>query len=90
MATEKAPWHLTILSYPCPDCGAGPGQNCVTANGNPKTEEHVARARNGARCPKCNTRLGADSLPDDLCDKCALLRSLNVERATVYRRKANP
>lgn len=32
-----------LISYPCPTCGVGPGDWCVTMTGQAKHEFHVAR-----------------------------------------------
>lgn len=81
MTSRKAPWRLVLLSYPCPDCGAGPGDPCVTAGGNPAHDYvHAARTRDASRCPRCGVRLPAEAEAGDLCDHCALVQALEVER----------
>jgi hypothetical protein len=40
-------WWEVVVSYPCPlpDCGAGPGERCLTSSGRVKWEPHAARSR---------------------------------------------
>lgn len=83
---SKAVWRLVFLSYPCPTCGAGPGEVCLTITGKPYAECHAERTRHANRCPRCGQITGAED-PGALCPKCALLRSLEIERATPYRRR---
>jgi len=80
-------WRVVIESYPCPRCGAGPGKACRTAKGATTYIPHAARERVIDRCPLCGARIPAGALPGDLCERCALVRSLEVERATHYRRR---
>lgn len=80
------PWHLILRSYPCESCGAGPGQQCVTESGRP-TMEHAARQHLVGRCPRCATWMDADHAIGTLCDRCKLLRSLEIERHTTHRRR---
>lgn len=84
--SSKAAWRLIRMSYPCPVCGAGPGDPCMTTAGNVYTECHAERSRQATRCAKCRAILSAEAEPGDLCDRCALVRSLEVERATYHRR----
>lgn len=42
---ERAPWHLTVIAYPCPTCDAAPGEDCVTLSGVRKHEPHADRSR---------------------------------------------
>ena len=77
-------WRLILRSYPCDTCGAAPGGPCLTPSGN-HTQEHAARARLVHRCPKCGARVDADE-PGELCPRCVLLRDLNTERATTWKR----
>jgi hypothetical protein len=86
MARRKASWRLVFLSYPCPTCGAAPGEVCITLAGRPYAECHAERTRNGARCPKCGTLVTAEADPGALCPRCALVRALEVERSTTHRR----
>jgi DNA-directed RNA polymerase subunit RPC12/RpoP len=81
----KAPWRLVLLSYPCPTCGAKPGEPCITTGGR-VAAEHADRARNADRCPKCGIWVGAEEDPGTLCGRCALVRSLEIERATTWKR----
>jgi len=81
-----APWRVLLRSYPCPTCGAGPGEPCQTSTGHQADIEHAGRAAQAARCPKCGTRVDGDSHPGDLCPRCQLLRNLDTERATTWKR----
>lgn len=86
--TIPASWRAAVLSYECPKCGARAGQRCVTLrDGTPTEGTHVGRALGAFRCPRCGSRIAADSLPGDLCPRCALVRSLEVERVTHHRRR---
>lgn len=87
MVTPQADWRALLYSYPCPTCGAQPGDPCLTYNRKKAQTPHAARTRHGARCPRCNALIAWDSMPGDLCDHCALIRSLEVERATKHRRQ---
>jgi hypothetical protein len=82
-----AAWRVLFQTYPCPTCGADVGEECTTRGGNPAWVAHAARARHGARCPVCATLLPAEADPASLCDRCALVRSLEVERATRHHRR---
>jgi hypothetical protein len=84
-----ATWRVVFESFPCPTCGAGPGEHCTTTTGNRKSEPHVDRGRDGARCPKCRSHLAWDAEPGDLCGRCEQVRALEIERATVWKRR-NP
>lgn len=48
-------WKQVVQEYPCPVCTAGPGDACLTNNGNAKSEPHTDRTRlasaNGWRHP---------------------------------------
>lgn len=83
----RASWRLVFLTYPCPTCGALPGQDCVTRTGRVYADVHGARTQHGTRCPRCGTTLAHEEEPGTLCAKCALLRRLEIERATKHRRK---
>lgn len=87
MANRKASWHVVFLTYPCPTCEAAPGEECFTQNGTIAQQMHAARTRQGNRCPRCGTLTPADDEPGQLCARCELLRALEVERATKYRRR---
>ena len=81
-----APWRALLRSYPCPTCGAGPGDPCLTSGGREADVEHVARQRISGRCPKCGATVDADLAPGTLCPRCQLVRDLEVERATTWKR----
>jgi hypothetical protein len=89
MPRKRSPWRLIYLSYPCPTCEAAPGEDCYTSSGKMTREVHAERARHGQRCPQCGTLTSADDLPDQLCRRCELVRALEVERSSKYRRE-NP
>lgn len=80
-------WREVVQSYPCPECGSGPGDPCITKNGNAKYECHAIRAASVDRCPKCGGRMSADIEPGELCDRCAQVRRLEIERATYHVRR---
>jgi hypothetical protein len=79
-------WRTIFETYPCPVCGANPGEPCLTEKGNPTRLPHAMRTRNGNRCPNCGVITSWDN-PGALCGRCELVRSLEVERATRYERK---
>lgn len=82
-----ATWRDIIESYPCPTCEAPVGHPCVTTTSGRKTDvPHAARATEGARCTSCTARL-AHGWDGPLCGRCQLIRDLEVERATKYRRR---
>lgn len=87
MTRGKAQWRLVFLSYPCPTCNAAPGEVCITTGGYPYAECHVERTRHAARCAHCGTHISAESDPGALCDRCALVRALEIERATYHKRR---
>lgn len=81
-------WMGVFLTYPCPTCGAGPGQVCVTTTtGKPTSVPHAGRTRNAERCPRCGGITGAKDDPGALCPRCALVRSLEIERSTTWVRQ---
>lgn len=86
MTNERGSWRAVFLTYPCESCGAKPGEECVTSTGKVYRDVHADRARRGDRCPRCHTVIEHDVEPGSLCGKCSLLRSLEIERATKYRR----
>lgn len=82
----NASWRVVFLAYPCPTCGAKVGDPCRTKAGGRADPPHADRTRLAERCPRC----GAITNPDDpgsLCAHCALIRSLEVERSTTWRRR---
>jgi len=90
MSHEKPAWRVVFLSYPCETCDAKPGEECETTGGKVSPYPHAARTRFGNRCPKCGIVIRADSEPGTLCDRCALIRALETERASYYRRHDDP
>lgn len=84
--SRKTLWRLVFLSYPCPTCGAAPGEVCLTTKGKPYYECHAERTRHANRCPRCGMITGADD-PGALCERCALVRSLEIERSTTWKRQ---
>jgi hypothetical protein len=82
--SQRAGWRRVLLSYPCPTCGAGPGDDCETSTGNRKFECHVSRSDAAERCRDCHTRLGADDVDQgaDRCPHCQLVHQLITERHT--------
>jgi len=87
VTARRASWRTVFLAYPCPHCGAQPGEDCVTATGHPYPDVHGARTDHGARCPRCGTVLMEHEEPGTLCTKCQLLRRLEIERVSRHRRK---
>ena len=79
-------WLAVVESYPCPVCMSGPGDRCVTASGNTKSEPHAERTRQGDRCPRCGSQLNA-ATTTPLCDHCQLVRDMETERATTWKRR---
>jgi hypothetical protein len=79
-----------MLTYPCPTCGAAPGEKCRTHTGNRiNSAVHADRVADMNHCPRCGARTPADDEPGQLCARCELVRSLEVERATRHERR-NP
>ena len=87
MTEHPAPWRLVFLSYPCPTCGARPGEECRTSRGYVANPPHAARTAQANRCPRCGTLLEATADRGLLCPKHQLIRDLEVERATHHQRK---
>lgn len=85
--TGKSAWRAVFQSYPCPTCGALPGEVCTTTGGRVADIPHVDRTRNADRCPRCGTITGAGADPGSLCGRCALVRALEIERATTWKRR---
>jgi DNA-directed RNA polymerase subunit RPC12/RpoP len=81
----SAPWWWVYLTYPCPKCGAPVGEVCQTPRGAAAQMPHAARTRYADRCPKCWTTVDAGAGP--LCNRCALVRALEVERSTTWKRQ---
>lgn len=73
-------WADLVWSYPCPDCGAGPGSNCRTVAGGTKAEPHASRVHVIARCRACEQWLHADAADAGVerCDAC--LAKINRQR----------
>lgn len=80
-------WREIVESYDCPTCGAKRGERCITHTGNEFPECHAARGGQAIRCRRCRGRLPADAEYGDLCDRCAQVRALEVERATYHVRR---
>lgn len=89
MARKPDPWWLAaILTYPCTRCGAKAGQRCRTAAGGATVTPHAVRGQERRRCRHCQVVLPNDQdLAEVLCSRCALVRALEVERASHYRRQ---
>lgn len=75
-------WRRILLGHPCPACNAKPGEKCRNLKtGAPVREFHAARANMPNRCRICGARLPADDPePGGLCERCLLVRSLELER----------
>lgn len=86
MTHVRAAWRAVYLTYPCPSCGADPGADCTTSSGKRADVVHAGRTQHSARCPRCSDVLAADDEPGALCQRCRLLRSLEIERVTKHRR----
>ena len=86
MTNEKAPWRVVFESYPCPACGVPAGTSCRTRTGHVADIPHADRTRLADRCPVCGVIVARDNDPAGLCDRCALVRALEVERATTHKR----
>ena len=65
-------WSLIVHSYWCRDCDAEPGSHCMTRNGKPKSEPHIARMADVNRCERCTAWLHAD-WPEAYCPRCMAL-----------------
>lgn len=87
MTYQRSSWRLIFTTYPCPTCGAKPGRDCRTVNGHVASQVHAARTAHAERCPRCGTHISADDEPGSYCARCQLLRALEIERATKYRRR---
>lgn len=86
-ARDRPTWLLVYLTYPCPSCGVREGNPCRTASGKPAGIPHAARTQFAGRCPKCGSVVDAELDPGSLCPRCALVRSLEVERSTTWKRQ---
>lgn len=42
---EPAKWRQVVTEYPCPVCGAGPGEDCTTTSGRISYTPHADRSR---------------------------------------------
>lgn len=80
-------WRDVIHSYPCDVCGARAGEACRSRSGNRKREPHASRGRAADRCPRCGDRLSNQAEPGDICERCRLIRHLEIERATTWQRR---
>lgn len=86
MVTPRDPWRVLIETYPCPSCYAEPREACTTYAGGNTTTPHIARIRQIDRCPTCLARMPAGTEPGDVCERCLVVRALEVERMTHHRR----
>jgi DNA-directed RNA polymerase subunit RPC12/RpoP len=84
--TGRASWRAVFDTYPCPTCGAEPGEPCTTTTGRLADIPHADRTRAASRCPRCGTITEATD-PGALCPRCALVRSLEIERSTTWKRQ---
>ena len=89
MTNERTAWRRSIESWPCQTCGASPGESCVTGSGRPTNLPHAARLRSTNRCQMCLALL-PNEWEDTICERCQLVRALEVERASHYRRDPEP
>jgi hypothetical protein len=81
------PWWLAaVMSYPCPTCEAEPNHPCITRNGTTASPPHIARGHQRPRCVVCQVLLPQGDMEGMLCDRCALVRSLELERMTRHQR----
>ena len=83
---RPAAWRHVFWAIPCPTCQALAGEPCVTKTGQEYADVHQARIIHG-RCPRCGSPLRAGQLDGDLCGRCQLIRDLEAERATTWRRQ---
>lgn len=73
------------IYYACPACHVPPGEPCRTATGNLAREHHTARGLTlSTRCYRCGEKLPGNIDPGQLCPRCSLIRSLEIERATFH------
>lgn len=87
MTNQRAVWRVVFESYPCPTCGVPAGASCRTTSGRIAGLPHAARTAMANRCPRCGVIVGRENDPGGLCDRCALVRALEVERATKWKRR---
>lgn len=83
MTYEKSEWRETVEGEPCPTCDAPSGSPCLTRNGHLTSQPHAGRYYRVNRCPHCGVMV---PMAGELCDRCALIRSLETERASHHRR----
>lgn len=86
MTTHRAPWRVVFETYPCPTCGAEAGHVCVTTGGRQADLPHAERTRLADRCPVCGVIVADRDDPGALCPRCALVRALETERASTWKR----
>lgn len=81
-------WRHVVEKYPCGKCGAAIGERCRTINGNGLSVPHADRwNQDSQRCPKCGDRVSDGAEIGALCDRCRLIRRLEIERVTHYQRR---
>lgn len=86
MSKQRAAWRQVFLGYPCPRCGAGKGEDCRSDSGKRQQMVHASRTHTADRCPRCGQHVGIDGEPGTYCQRCALLRQLEIERVTKHLR----
>lgn len=77
----------SLLAHTCPRCGAPPGDVCRTSSGKEAKPPHYARTQLVRQCAHCGQPLDPDIEAGDLCARCQLVRSLEIERATKWQRQ---
>lgn len=75
---DRSPWRIAMESLPCSYCGALPEESCRAPSGK-SVPPHAARFYATPRCPVCHEMV-PDGHPGALCERCALVRALELER----------